>query len=132
MQGTWPEMKNKWSNSEMFGGRSFKDVVLNRMEQRSNKELFLNSYRSQPMGIWGVEVLIGRMKDLMSLNNLGVWASTVKGTSNLRYLGGLHVMISFKNKVDADSILSDCSKWEQWFTKLKTWEEVYLSRYVHI
>ncbi|KAD7479058.1 hypothetical protein E3N88_02194 [Mikania micrantha] len=66
------------------------------------------------------------MKDLMSLNNLGVWASTVKGISNLRYLGGLHVMISFKNKVDADSILSDCSKWEHWFTKLKTWEGNYI------
>ncbi|KAD6794925.1 hypothetical protein E3N88_05821 [Mikania micrantha] len=111
-----------WSNMLYKSGRSFKDAVLNRPDQSGSHEICLKGYKPQPQVLWGNGVLMGRSKDLLSLCNLGMWVSKLKGFTNVRYMGGLYVMISFKSKEDADNVIKESCLWDEWFSKLHAWE----------
>ncbi|KAD5961359.1 hypothetical protein E3N88_12832 [Mikania micrantha] len=123
MEQQWVNDKQQtWANNFTSNGRSFKDVILISRIQTTKKEIHLNSFRPQALAVWGNSVVIGRTKDFQSLCCLGEWVLKINGYRGLRYLGGLYVMIQFKDQLHANKLISETNTWEDWFSKLYVWE----------
>ncbi|KAJ0788214.1 putative RNA recognition motif domain, nucleotide-binding alpha-beta plait domain superfamily [Helianthus annuus] len=72
--------------------------------------------------------LVGRAVDLETLVDIDRLLGIAKTEySRIRYLGGLTILISFKNIISARDFLNDRTVWGPWFTKLETWNGQSLS-----
>ncbi|KAM0057459.1 putative RNA recognition motif domain, nucleotide-binding alpha-beta plait domain superfamily [Helianthus debilis subsp. tardiflorus] len=72
--------------------------------------------------LWGIAV-VARTVDLETLVDLDQLLRIAKvGYSNIQYLGGLSILISFVNKDAAKIFYEAKDVWGPWFSKLDVWE----------
>ncbi|KAF5761678.1 putative RNA recognition motif domain, nucleotide-binding alpha-beta plait domain superfamily [Helianthus annuus] len=72
--------------------------------------------------LWGLAV-VGKTVDLEMLVDLDRLLRIAKvGFSNIQYLGGLSILISFGNEIEAKKYLDSREVWGPWFSKLAAWE----------
>ncbi|KAF5805438.1 putative RNA recognition motif domain, nucleotide-binding alpha-beta plait domain superfamily [Helianthus annuus] len=95
---------------------------------RSNEKTLVVPDRSVAFkDLYGL-ALVGRAVDLETLVDIDRLLGIAKiEYSRIRYLGGLTILISFKNVTSARGFLNDRTVWGPWFTKLETWNGQSLS-----
>ncbi|KAK9073481.1 hypothetical protein SSX86_007805 [Deinandra increscens subsp. villosa] len=70
-------------------------------------------------GIWVGCALLGRTSDLTHLCNLDKFPGNDDFVKfKIRYLGGLHIMLTNACPVEASEFLEDVGSWRSWFSKL--------------
>ncbi|KAJ0868316.1 putative RNA recognition motif domain, nucleotide-binding alpha-beta plait domain superfamily [Helianthus annuus] len=81
---------------------------------------------TQAKRTWEFRSLIGEAKELETLNNLKSLLSGIKDKCPvLRYLGGLKVLLTFKDQAEANEFLRDQAEtWSEWFSRVYVWEGI--------
>ncbi|KAJ0681965.1 putative RNA recognition motif domain, nucleotide-binding alpha-beta plait domain superfamily [Helianthus annuus] len=111
-----------FNEGKLRDGLSYKDMVKqgssgSRMES-NEKEVVVHNETSAFFDLQG-RAVIGRVVDLLSLRKMHVLLKEA-GVSyfKIQYLGGLSLMISFEDDIEAADFLLDVDKWRRWFSSL--------------
>ncbi|KAJ0922777.1 hypothetical protein HanPSC8_Chr05g0207751 [Helianthus annuus] len=81
---------------------------------------------SETKKAWEFKSLIGEVKDIEILNNLQEHvAGIMEDNFEMKYLGGLKVLLCFKNPEEAEDFrLGKVNVWEAWFSRLYAWDGI--------
>ncbi|KAJ0866424.1 putative RNA-directed DNA polymerase [Helianthus annuus] len=110
------------NGSGHFMGRSFCEVVQNHSKEdpAKAKVIELSPINTGMKKSNELKSLVGEAKDIDTLNDL---KNLLNEGLGLRYLGGLKVLIHFKDAKEADDFLrKEVETWEKWFSRLYVWD----------
>ncbi|KAM0001264.1 putative RNA recognition motif domain, nucleotide-binding alpha-beta plait domain superfamily [Helianthus debilis subsp. tardiflorus] len=107
-----------------FGKRTYSSVVNSDPSESSRSIIDLPPMNSKTKKDWEFRSLIGEVKDIDILNNLSSLLSGVMEDSfDLKYIGGLKVMLCFKSQEEAEVFRCQMVEvWEKWFSRVYAWE----------
>ncbi|KAJ0928271.1 hypothetical protein HanRHA438_Chr04g0192211 [Helianthus annuus] len=104
-KGVNVSMRKEFGGHHLHGGKSYCSVVKNKKDARvplDGKVVELPPLNTESKKKLEFKSLVGEAKDIDTLNNL---KDLLEEGLNLRYLGGLKVLISFNSVKDADEYL---------------------------
>ncbi|KAK1430438.1 hypothetical protein QVD17_13157 [Tagetes erecta] len=101
---------------------SFRDALLKNTATTKEKVITVDLDDDSPMKARYHASLIARTKSLGLLSDIKILAEDA-GVANLqiRYLGGLFILLSFPSQLEANGFLLDKQIWDGWFTKVEAW-----------
>ncbi|KAI3775083.1 hypothetical protein L1987_49651 [Smallanthus sonchifolius] len=110
----------------MAGGHKTEEIELERAgdkedEEWSTRDIFLYDADYDVIQWYDLSV-VGKTVDLAQL--CGLHESLSNGgikVRNMRYLGGLHVLLTFKEYSEANDLVKDKHKWSKVFSNLEIW-----------
>ncbi|KAJ0439906.1 hypothetical protein HanPI659440_Chr16g0656831 [Helianthus annuus] len=116
-------------NKEAFvrNGCSFSSTLMKNLDKPSNPEVqelgsdMLVDVHGETSAFFDLQgrAVVGRVKDFDNLINLKV--NLIKADImgfKLHYLGGLNMMISFEDNIDASVFVLNVNMWKEWFVSL--------------
>ncbi|KAI3784239.1 hypothetical protein L1987_43334 [Smallanthus sonchifolius] len=117
-----PATQGQWGDRD-DGDKLFLRALL-RNQNLPNQEclIVVHEDADYDVGQWYDKSVVGKAKDLSQL--CGLHDSLSNGgikVSNLRYMGGLHVLLTFRNYPEANDLVRDKQKWSKVFTNLDIW-----------
>ncbi|KAF5759571.1 hypothetical protein HanXRQr2_Chr16g0742831 [Helianthus annuus] len=103
------------------GQRSFKDTLLNKAAKESTPEVVVDSEGKVFAEFYeqGIVVRVNEFQTLTSLRSL--LREVVKGQFNLKYVGGLSVIVIFGSRVEKEEFLGLKDVWRGWFASVEPW-----------
>ncbi|KAJ0743862.1 putative RNA recognition motif domain, nucleotide-binding alpha-beta plait domain superfamily [Helianthus annuus] len=103
--------------------RSYSSVVNAACQKQS---IELPPMNSETKKRWEFKSLIGEVKDIDILNNLKEHLSGLMEVGiELRYLGGLKVLLCFSSSEEAEEFrVHRSEEWENWFSRLYVWDSI--------
>ncbi|KAJ0452199.1 putative RNA recognition motif domain, nucleotide-binding alpha-beta plait domain superfamily [Helianthus annuus] len=108
--------------SHMTGPRSFKEVVSGGLSGNNEKLVEVSAFVSALKEFFD-RALVGRVKDLYTLRFLDKFIKEAGGCfSNIKFLGGLSVLISFVSPEVMGFFLKSFSKESNLFSSLEIWK----------
>ncbi|KAL4590051.1 hypothetical protein LXL04_002969 [Taraxacum kok-saghyz] len=136
---------SRWEVDQSRGRNytSFKDVVkrgghqekgekaCSTMKEGEHTEVMIKGDITQKAASWLSNCLVGEMKDIETLTKCMSFIHTYGlGDCDIRYLGGLNVLLEFNSKDIADCFLRNQKvNWSVWFAWLNEWNDMYRQEY---
>ncbi|KAM0030988.1 hypothetical protein Hdeb2414_s0017g00503391 [Helianthus debilis subsp. tardiflorus] len=108
-------------NSFVLGGKSYASSLIGKHQPNPNrKEVVVSNFAKAYVELHG-KTTIGKTKDLWTLRKLDLLLKEAKfGDSNIKYLGGLNVLVVFKINDKADSFRSEAPGFKR-FSSVDIW-----------
>ncbi|MFS7975259.1 hypothetical protein Hanom_Chr10g00878381 [Helianthus anomalus] len=101
--------------------RSFKDTLLNKAAEESTLEVVVDS-EGKVFAEFYEQGIVVRVNDFQTLTSLrSLLREVVKGQVNLKYVGGLSVIVIFGSWVEKEEFLGLKDVWREWFASVEPW-----------
>ncbi|XP_022041338.1 uncharacterized protein LOC110943915 [Helianthus annuus] len=119
-------------NGYLRRGVSWADVAAGKSPKQEKESCLAFSNESEPLKKWNVRSVIGDLKDIEALRGVNRMKNRLGlKNSQVRYIGGLKLLIIFYSKEEMDWKLKEQEKiWDEWFTNITRWhgEEIPFER----
>ncbi|KAK9056479.1 hypothetical protein SSX86_023840 [Deinandra increscens subsp. villosa] len=114
----WKKCSADGSHKYESGGVSYADVVGIKI---NNKTIKVDPEVSKVGANWKFSSVIGKVGDLKSLHNAQNRLHAMGFQGQVKYLGGLRLLIKFSDPSGACMFLKSEESWKNWFSELELW-----------
>lgn len=119
--------KEKFHNPPAYGQppskfNSFLDALTGKKTTHREKIITIDQEEESLMKPWFSSSLVARAKQLSTVEEIHSLASSANVQHmQVRYLGGLFLLLSFPSQKVAETFLKATQVWEDWFSKMEQW-----------
>ncbi|KAF5765911.1 hypothetical protein HanXRQr2_Chr15g0709171 [Helianthus annuus] len=118
-EGGGSPVLNGSNNAAVGHGRSYVDSVMN----RNKVDIIRVDDVVERFFEWNGYAFVGRVVDFNTLGSLKqVLRKNGCSSVDIKYLGGLTVVVVFHESGEAERFINDNSSWSVWFTSLAPWD----------